>query len=495
MKILLDTNIIIHREANRVVKNEIGILFNWLDKLHYTKCVHPLTSREIDKNPNKDTVKTMQIKLANYYSLKTEAPLHDDVRVVADKFDKNENDRNDTSLLNEVYNHRVDILITEDKKIHAKALELNISSRVFYINTFLEKVTEENPDLVNYKVLAVKKMHFGNVDLNDTFFDSFREDYIGFNEWFNRKSDEISYVCYDENNVTAFLFVKVENENEDYSNIQPLMEKRKRLKIGTLKVISNGLKIGERFLKIIFDNAVKNKVDEIYVTIFDKRPEQQRLIALLEEFGFKYHGEKQTQSGTERVYLRSLWPVANTQYPRLTYPKINPDTKIYVIPIRPEYHTELLPDSILNTESPLNFVENMPHRNAISKAYISHSYNRNLRSGDTIVFYRTGGIYEGVATTIGIVESIRDNISSADELAEICRKRTVLKPEELAEYWNRYPRNKPFVINFLYAFSFRRRVILKDMLDRKILPSMDSVRTISEMSKVGLRELVKIAGV
>jgi hypothetical protein len=40
-------------------------------------------------------------------------------------------------------------------------------------------------------------------------------------------------------------------------------------------------------MKIIFDNALKNNVDEIYVTIFDKkRDEQKRLIDLLEQWGF-----------------------------------------------------------------------------------------------------------------------------------------------------------------------------------------------------------------
>ena len=56
---------------------------------------------------------------------------------------------------------------------------------------------------------------------------------------------------------------------------------KKRLKIGTFKVISNGLRLGERFVKIIFDNALKNHVQEIYVTIYDKRSEQKRLIELL----------------------------------------------------------------------------------------------------------------------------------------------------------------------------------------------------------------------
>ena len=49
MKILLDTNIIIHRESTRVLNQDIGILFNWFDKLRYVKYIHPVTIEEINK--------------------------------------------------------------------------------------------------------------------------------------------------------------------------------------------------------------------------------------------------------------------------------------------------------------------------------------------------------------------------------------------------------------------------------------------------------------
>ena len=50
MKALLDTNIVIHREASRILNVDIGVLFRWLDKGKYTKCVHPITVEEIKKN-------------------------------------------------------------------------------------------------------------------------------------------------------------------------------------------------------------------------------------------------------------------------------------------------------------------------------------------------------------------------------------------------------------------------------------------------------------
>lgn len=49
MRSLLDTNILIHREAAMVVHQDVGKLFFWLDKLKYEQCIHPVSLGEIDK--------------------------------------------------------------------------------------------------------------------------------------------------------------------------------------------------------------------------------------------------------------------------------------------------------------------------------------------------------------------------------------------------------------------------------------------------------------
>lgn len=412
MKALLDTNIIIHREANRAVNRDIGTLFKWLDKGKYTKFIHPVSVEEIEKNLNKDTVNTFKIKLDSYERIKVASPINDDVKIISDSIDFTVNDKNDTILLNEVYNNRVDLLITEDKNIHKKAELLGISDRVFTIDSLLEKIVSENPELIDYKVLSVKKIYFGQVNLKDQFFDGFREDYADFDKWFNKKSDETAYVTYAKDKILSFLYLKVEGPEENYSDIIPIFSKKKRLKIGTFKVVSNGVRLGERFLKIIFDNAFINKVDEIYVTIFDKRDDEKRLIALLEEWGFVLHGKKHSSSGGELVFVRDFTPAYNPAKPKSTYPFISRKTNIFLVPIKPEYHTELLPDSILTTETTSDFIENEPHRNAISKTYISRSREKGLNAGDLIIFYRSGGLYKSVISTIGIVENIITKITT-----------------------------------------------------------------------------------
>ena len=112
MRVLLDTNIIIHRESYKVSHLAIGQMFYWLDKLNYTKCIHPLTEVEISKFGDKEVVRSMGIKMESYHVLKTIAPMGTVVKALSDGTDKNENDRNDTMLLNELFEDRVDIFIT-----------------------------------------------------------------------------------------------------------------------------------------------------------------------------------------------------------------------------------------------------------------------------------------------------------------------------------------------------------------------------------------------
>jgi predicted nucleic acid-binding protein len=207
MRVLLDTNVLIHREASTVVRGDIGNVFNWLDRLKHEKCAHPVSLSEIEKHKDEKVRKSFAAKLQSYNILKTTAPMSAGAAQFA-ATDRTENDRNDTIIVNEVVANRVDILITEDRGVHTKAAMLGIADRVFTLDAFLEKVTAENPTLVDYKVLAVKKTVFGAADITAEFFDSFRQDYGGdaFDKWFARKADETAYVCNQGNDLVAFLY-------------------------------------------------------------------------------------------------------------------------------------------------------------------------------------------------------------------------------------------------------------------------------------------------
>ncbi|TGK17595.1 PIN domain-containing protein [Leptospira stimsonii] len=495
MKILVDTNILIHREANRPIHGEIGVLFKWVDNLGYTKWIHPTSVDEISKYQNKETLEAFKIKLKNYNLIPVSSPLSKEVEKISNEMDRSDNDHIDSILLNEVYVENVDYLITEDKRIHSKADKLNISNKVFYIESFIEKVTAENPSLKDYKVLAVKREYFNSIDLSDPFFDSFRLDYLEFNSWFRKKGTETAYICRQDGRISAFLYLKIEKIDDSYSDISPAFLPKRRLKIGTLKVELNGLKIGERFLKIVFDNALSMKADEIYVTIFDRTPEQKRLISLFLEFGFIVWGKKVSSNGEELVLVRNFIISKVFPDPKLAYPFISSTARKFIVPIYPDYHTSLLPDSILSTESPLNFVENEPYRNAIRKVYISRSYERNLLAGDIIIFYRTGGKYAGVVTTIGIVENVITDIPNVQQFISLCRRRSVFSDEDLKKHWDYMPTFRPFIVNFLYTYSFPKRPNLQRLIELNVIADINSVpRGFFKISDKNFADIIKETG-
>ena len=478
VKVLLDTNVIIYRETDRILNENTPDLFKWLDKLHYDKFIHPLTIDEISKYENTTLRDVILSKLSSYNCLSSLAPLNPKIEEIL-SLDKDENSENDTKILNEVVSGRVDFLITQDKGIYKKATYLGISNKVYSIEAFSAYMLSENPDLIDYSVLSVRKKKIGSLDFKSKFFDSLKESYKGFDSWLNKKSEEDAYVCFLQDELQAFLYLKKEGPDEVYSDITPPFSPKQRLKIGTFKVSMNGLKLGERFLKIALENAIKFHVEEVYLTIFDNNPNdipKQSLVAQLKSFGFEKWGTKTTG---ESVYVKDMRPHFNQDNPKLSFPFYNRNADTYFCPIWPDYHTSLLPDSILNNESPEDFSENEPFRNAISKVYISRSFFRDLKCGDNILFYRTGGLYAGVITTIGIVHKVYYP-KNVNEFLDACHRKSIFSNDELKNIWfqkNKYGRwTAPFVVEFLYSYSLPKpKINLLRLIKEGIIKNTDSV--------------------
>lgn len=186
-----------------------------------------------------------------------------------------------------------------------KGLQFNMRHKI--------KLNERESEYIkNVNVpIHIKKEYLYNIDLKDDFFESLRENYFEFNEWFKRKQQEgaQAYITTTkENKITSFLLLKEENEKEDYSFFKEPFKPGKRIKISTFKVSDTGKKIGKTFIKIILNEASKKNVEEIYVTIFAK---QKPLIHLLEQNGFKLFTHKATKIGNgitkkELIYVRNI---------------------------------------------------------------------------------------------------------------------------------------------------------------------------------------------
>jgi hypothetical protein len=156
--------------------------------------------------------------------------------------------------------------------------------------------------LPNYKEVGIHKTKFHQINLNDTFFQSLKEDYQDFEKWFFKKSNNEAYITSRDKTLLSFLYLKIEEKEENYKDIFPIFSPKKRLKVGTLKVNNHGFRLGEYFMNIVFETALTHKAEQIYVTFFDKREEQLYLIKLLDRLGFSFWGKK----NDELVYIRDL---------------------------------------------------------------------------------------------------------------------------------------------------------------------------------------------
>ncbi|MEI7347278.1 GNAT family N-acetyltransferase [Dickeya chrysanthemi] len=152
--------------------------------------------------------------------------------------------------------------------------------------------------------MALEYKKFSEVNIDDSFFDSLKADYPEFIDWFISKGNSNAYVSYnEESKIDGFLYLKV--EDEELNDMTPSFPQKKRVKLGTFKIDAHGTKLGERFVRKIFDFAAKENLSEIYVTIFDKHA---GLIQLLSRYGFYKLSvkNKATHNGQEGVYFKNL---------------------------------------------------------------------------------------------------------------------------------------------------------------------------------------------
>lgn len=495
MRALLDTNIIIHRENRTVSNYSIGHLFRWLDKLGYEKLIHPYSIAEIKKYRDAEVQNAYAVKLDAYEVIKTICDPSKEILNLIAKNDKTENDTIDNFLIFEVYCGRVDILITEDRRLREKGKLLNLEDKILSINQFISVVTAQNPALIDYKALAVKKSYFGSVNISDSFFDSFKRDYEGFGLWFTKKCDEEAYICKDDDNkILGFLYLKTETPKENYQDICPTFTPMLRLKVGTFKVESTGFRLGERFIKIIFDNAIQRNVDEIYVTLFKGREELNALEDLLIRWGFFRYGVKRGTDVDELVLVKKMKTYNLQISARKNFPNILFNKQKFILPIFNQYHTTLLPDSKLNNENEVDFLAKLPHRYALQKVYISLSFERNIHQGDIVLFFRPGEVpgqkkYHSVITTVGIIDEILYDFKSKEEFISYCENRTVFTKDELEKLWNK-EKNKLLIVKFIYVKSLTKKLTLGYLWNEKIIEAPYGPRPFTKLTDAQFNKIL-----
>ena len=318
---------------------------------------------------------------------------------------------------------------------------------------------------------------FSGIDLADEFFDSLKEAYPEFEDWFAKKANqgERAYVLHNRTGaVKDFLYLKI--ETDELTDVEPVLPAKRRLKVGTFKLESRGTRRGERFMKKIMDRAMAENVDEVYVTIFPT-DELMYLIRLFERFGFKHAADKPhpaTGSGQE---ARSEWVLVKDMRDvkrdiMKDYPRMQTASKQkWMLAIKPEFHTMLFPDSILNNES-YDMVQDITPTNGIYKVYISWNPDcAQMKKGDQVVIYRTSdgqgsANYRSVVTSVCTVYDVKKGSEFQGDEEEYIKytRYSVFTEPQLKQWFKMYP--NMVIIKMLYNVAFTKRVIRKDLMEQ-----------------------------
>ena len=477
IKILLDTNLLIYREDHSVIDDKVLELTKILyDSNKYKIVVHPMTIEDISHIKDSDERDIFYSKVKVYEIIERPPKASDEFNDIVG-CSKLPNDLIDNSLLYAVYRDCVSYLITNDTKLRNKAKKVNLSDRVLgiedAINLFkpLEEKEIRTPAFINYEYLY-------NIELEDNFFDSLKADYKGFENWYKKKSLEgkMAYITrYSNNKIGSFLMLKVEDENEDYSNFKEPFKKDVRLKVATFKVANTGNKIGESYIKIIVKEAQKNKVNEIYVTVFEKN---EALIKLFSEYGFIQKTTQMTEKtdGSFEEELVLVKSMNDNTYPNFDWSNKN----TFIVPIQQQYHEMLFPESETSTQLSFGDLEGVnTYSNTIKKAYICKAQTQQIRPDDILLFYASEN--KRSITTIGVVDNVFSGFATPDDLYAMAIKRTVYSLEEIK---SNFASNSKLIL-FKYYRTLKEPITFKSLIENKLLKNvpMSIVKADSDLAK------------
>lgn len=454
MKVLIGTDVLLYY-LQKQERDGIVMLFHWIERLKAKKLIDLSSIAILTNFVSLDSFE----ELSSFDILKGVKPKSRKIEDIeqADLLLKGFNYRPLLAQLNWLYYDDVDYLITENALSHKIAKILEIDDKVFSIEGFIEKCSIEHIELDETWGVSIEKILFGELDYNDRFFNSFKAEYEPYyHTWFKNKANDGVYVAKDLNgNIRGLLKLKIEEQATEAGDIMPAFKPAKRLKISSLKADYTSQKLGQRFMRIVFDTALRESVDEIYVTLFQNSPQRRRLVGMISQWGFCYYG---TKDGSEQVFVRSFRKELSGD-PKVCFPFCSFQSNKFIVPINRFYAARLLPDSGEEKTTELE-----PAMHAIKKVLILHLDARTLEHGSLLFFLQKSedeNSFEVIS--LGVVENVYRDFENEASFIRRCRKRSTFSNNALHDFWLSFW-EKPIVIEFLYVCHFEEK-IAKNIFD------------------------------
>lgn len=473
---LIDTNILIGLEDYHQVGAAYA-KFSSLASAHKVDIfVHEAAKEDIARDRNVERRQISLSKISKYRVLKkrrglTEADLTTDFGPL-----KKPNDVVDATLLHALTSEAADFLVTQDRGLHGRAQKhsAELGRRILFVGDAADLLTQTyEPKEVPIRHVAEVEAH--EIDHGDRFFDSLRQGYPEFNDWWRDKcvkQHRPCWVVYD-NDTLAGLIVRKDETADDTDAVTPA---GKILKVCTFKVSpeKRGVKLGELLLKQVLWYAQTNGYDLAYLTTYE---DQAALMNLLEFYGFVNAGHN---ANGEYIYERSFasnrlmrgekdspFKLARKNYPRFL---LDNDVRGFGIPIKEGYHDTLYPD-LWNPRQPDLFAgasrAEAPTRpgNTIRKVYLCRAQSRLAEPGSILFFYKGASkeLPSQAMTALCILESVTLATSTKD-LMRLTGGRSVYSEEELAA-WKASDKRPVKVINYLLVAYIEPPISLDELRD------------------------------
>lgn len=285
MRILIDTNILINLEDNIVINKQFSEFYrlaitNNCKVFYHPKAIPVDISR--DKNSNRKEIITS--KLDKYEKLKDFSEPTKDFKTHIGE--KKINDEIDNKQLFQLFKGYVDVFVTQDNGIHKNARKIGIQEKVLKIEEILFLLEEQfTIKIPTHPILKEHSIREIENKFSSRFFDSLREDYgeKDFNNWLAKcatKNRKCYSLIVDEELQAILIYNSETVEEHQLPNIF-----EKALKICTFKVLDTvfGIKLGELFLHKMFEYCINQKLNYLYLTVYEK---QNHLIKLYRNLRF-----------------------------------------------------------------------------------------------------------------------------------------------------------------------------------------------------------------
>lgn len=257
LRLLLDTNIIIGLEDNKLVSSHFSKLRERCSVHNLHLVVHPASIDDVNRDRNIERRKITLSKLEKFEFLGS-IPVGDEASLVA-QFGpiRSDNDRSDVRLLYALVVHAAHFLVTEDTDLHIRAKRSGLGSRVLDIEDALAFIEQSyEPKKVPLPYISDGKAY--QIDRKDPILDSLRADYSGFDNWLDRCGDqgrECWFLSLDDK--LAGFIIRKDETHVEAGTVHP---GPKILKLCTFKISPTytGEKFGEHLLKQALWYAQRN---------------------------------------------------------------------------------------------------------------------------------------------------------------------------------------------------------------------------------------------